>query len=128
MTAPSIVQIQLKASKTDPFRNSIFVYLGVTGGSLCPVAAILDFMVHRGPDDGPFFTFANGSFLTQDRFMQAVRDALSCAGVDSSAYAGHSFQIGAATMAARHGVPDSMIKMLGWRESLVYTVYICTPT
>ena len=124
---PSIVQIRIKISKTDPFRKGIFVYLGVTGGSLCPVAAVLDFMVRRGPGEGPFFTFANGSFLTRDRFVQAVREALSCAGVDSSAYAGHSFRIGAATTAARRGIPDSMIKMLGRWESSAYTVYIRTP-
>lgn len=110
--SPSLVQIQLKTSKTDPLRNGVFVYLGIAGGSLCPVAAILKYMVRRGPDEGPLFTFANGSFLTRDCFVQAVRDALSCAGADSSAYAGHSIRIGATTTAARRGIPDSAIKML----------------
>ena len=59
--------------------------------------------------------------------MQAVRDALSCAGVDSSGYAGHSFRIGTATTAARHGILDAMIKMLGRWESSAYTIYIRTP-
>ena len=30
---------------------------------ICPVAAILDYMVRRGSDEGPFFTFADESFL-----------------------------------------------------------------
>ena len=52
------------------------------------MAAILDYMVRRGPVAGPFFQFADGSFLTRDRFE---RDAFSRAGIDCSLYAGHSF-------------------------------------
>ena len=125
--SPSLIQIRLKASKTDPFRKGVCVYVGVTGGNLCPVAAILDYMVNRGSEEGPFFMFANRSFLTRDRFVQAVRDALTRAGVNSSAYAGHSFRIGAATTAAQRGVPDSTIKMLGRWESAAYAIYIRTP-
>ena len=125
--SPSLIQVRLKASKTDPFRQGVSVYLGITGGDLCPVAAILDYMVRRGPTEGPFFTFADGSFLTRDRLVRAMREALQSAGVDSTAYAGHSFRIGAATTAARLGVPDSMIKMLGRWESSAYILYIRTP-
>ena len=124
---PSLVEVRLKASKTDPFRRGVSVFLGVTGCTLCPVAAILDYMVRRGSAAGPFFSFSDGGFLTRDRFVQEVRAALSCAGVDSSAFAGHSFRIGAATTAARKGIPDSTIKMLGRWESAAYTRYIRTP-
>ena len=124
---PTLIQVRLKASKTDPFRQGVSVYLGATGGDICPVAAVLDYMVRRGPGVGPFFTFSDGSFLTRDRFVRAVREALQSAGVDSSSYAGHSFRIGAATTAARQGVPDSTIKMLGRWESSAYTLYIRTP-
>ena len=113
--------------KTDPFRKGVSVYLGVAGGELCPVAAILDYMVRRGSYKGPFFTFADGSFLTRDRFVQVVRSALDCAGVNSSHYAGHSFRIGAATTAAQRGIPDAMIKILGRWESSAYTLYVRTP-
>ena len=86
-------------------------------------------MVRRGSEAGPFFLFADGSFLTRDRFVQEVRAALTCAGVDSSLYSGHSFRIGAATTAAKRKVPDSTIKMLGRWESAAYTryMYIRTP-
>ena len=116
----------IKASKTDPFRKGVSVFLGATHGELCPVAATLDYMVCRGSLGG-LFLFADGSFLTRDRFVNAVRAALERRGVDSSRYAGHSFRIGAATTVAQQGIPDSLIKTLGWWESSAYTVYIRTP-
>ena len=127
LDSPSLIQIRLKASKTDPFCKGVSDYLGMTGGSLCPVDAFLDYMVRRGPGPGPFFLFQDGSFLTRERFVQEVRTALTRAGVDCSLYSGHSFRIGAATTAAKHKVPDSAIKMLGRWESAAYTQYIRTP-
>jgi len=38
---PQYLEVRIKASKTDPFRQGVLVYLGVTHSSLCPVAAIL---------------------------------------------------------------------------------------
>ena len=39
-------------------------------------------------------------------------------------YAGHSFCIEAAMTVASHGMPDSLIKMLGRWESAAYTLYV----
>ena len=61
---PSYVEVTVKASKTDPFRK---VYLGTTGVALCPVAAILSYMVSRGSRPGPFFAFSDHRPLTRDR-------------------------------------------------------------
>ena len=52
---PSYLEVRIKASKTDPFRLGVSVYLGRTGSLLCPVAAILSYMVTRGPESGAFF-------------------------------------------------------------------------
>lgn len=59
-TAPSYIQVTLKASKTDPFRQGVVLYLGATGRELCPVAALLSFMVVRENSGGPLFTWRNG--------------------------------------------------------------------
>ena len=124
--APSFIEVRIKASKTDPFRKGVSVFLGRVNKELCPVASILDYIVRRGSSAGPFFMFADGTFLTRDRFVQSVRAALDMLGIDSSAYAGHSFRIGAATTAAQRGVQDALIKTLGRWESAAYTVYIRT--
>lgn len=126
-TEPSYIQVKIKASKTDPFRKGVSVYLGRTHQEICPVAAILSFMVYRGSDSGTFFRYGDGRPLTYPRFVSSLRDALTIAGVDSKRYAGHSFRIGAATTAARQGIPDSLIKTLGRWESSAYTLYIRTP-
>lgn len=33
---PAAIQVRIKASKTDPFREGCNVYMGRTGGPLCP--------------------------------------------------------------------------------------------
>ena len=42
---PSCLTVQIKASKTDVFLKGSTVYLGMTGTELCPVAAIVNYMV-----------------------------------------------------------------------------------
>ncbi len=46
--APTLLRIRLKESKTDPFRVGGDVFIGKTDNELCPVAAVLVFMVSRG--------------------------------------------------------------------------------
>ena len=111
---PSLVRIRLNTLKRDPFRKGVF---GDCRGSLCPVAAILYYIIRWGLVNS--FTFANGSFLTRDRFVQAVRDAHSGAGFGlrwtQISYRGRN-----------HGIPDSTIKMLGRWESSAYMLDIRT--
>ena len=68
--------------------------------------------------------FADGSYLTRQRLVDAVRQALEKAGLDPKKYSGYSFRIGAATAAAEKGMEDSVIKTLG---SLAYLEYIKIP-
>ena len=106
---PAVLMVCLKASKTDPFQRGIFLFIRRTGSDVCPVAAVFSYILVRGQRGGPLFQFADGHFLTRQRFVAAVRDALGRAGVECSQYCGHSFRIGAATMAADRGI----IKALG---------------
>ena len=124
---PSMVCIHLKCSKTDPFRHGVDIYLGRTGRDLCPVAALLAYMAVRPAAQGPLFVEVDGTPLTRDKLVTAVRQALQQAGVQSVRYSGHSFRIGAATTAAQAGLEDSMVKMLGRWESSAYQRYIRTP-
>lgn len=43
-------------------------------------------------------------------------------------FSSHSFRVGAATVAARNGVPDHLIQALGRWTSNAYQAYIRTPS
>ena len=124
--SPKLIQVRIKASKTDPFRHGVTLHIGAANGPLCPVAAVLSYMVARGSAAGPLFTWADGRYLTRDKFVSRVRAALETAGLVAKNFAGHSFRIGAATTAARCGIQDALIKTLGRWESSAYTRYIRT--
>ena len=124
---PKLIKVRLKASKTDPFRAGVNVFVGATGNDLCPVAAVLTFLTRRGAGPGPMFKFHDGSPLTRCRLVTEVQRALETAGVDYKRYTGHSFRSGAATTAARRGIEETTIKMLGRWKSNAYQLYIQTP-
>ncbi len=124
---PRVVKIFIKQSKTDPFRKGIHLFLGRTQSDICPVKALVNYLVARGKKDGPLFVFPNGDFLTRQRLVSGVRETIKKAGLDPTKYCGHSFRIVAATAAARNGLEDSVIKTLGRWRSLAYLEYVQIP-
>ena len=126
-TTPTIARLNIKQSKTDPFRQGVGVFLGTTGSSICPVQALIQYIGVRSPSPGPLFTLNNGLPLTRNLLVQRLQSALRKAGLDDSHYNGHSFRIGAATSAAQHGLEDSLIQTLGRWRSDAYRTYIRLP-
>ena len=45
---PTAIQVTLKASKTDPFCQGVTLHIGISGGPLCSVAAVLSYLEARG--------------------------------------------------------------------------------
>ncbi len=127
VTTPTIIRVHLKRSKTDQFGRGADIQLGRTGCVLCPVAAVLGYTAVRGRDHGPFFRFKNGDPLTKPAFSKHVRSALQELSLPYQEFAGHSFRIGAATTAAKAGIEDSTIQMLGRWSSSAFLVYIRSP-
>ena len=97
---PSVMKIQLKTSKPDPFRKGIFIFVSRTNNNLCPITTMLAFIVRRGERSRPTFSLE-----------------LAMCGFDQSKYCGHSFRIGAATTAVLQGIPDSTIRFWGGRKA-----------
>ena len=59
---PTVIQVTIKQSKADPFRQGVDLYnaiIGKTGKDICPVCAIIPYLVIRGAKPGPLFTFAD---------------------------------------------------------------------
>ena len=121
------MRVTLKQSKTDPFRQGMDIFLGVTKPSLCPVMAMLAYLAIRGSSVGLLFIRTNGSPLTRFILADSLKTALNQCGIDLAKYNGNSFRIGAATKAAACGIPDATIKMLGRWQSSAYSLYIRTP-
>ena len=88
-SSPTMLRICIKASKTDPFRHGVNICIGNTSNSLCPVSALLNYLIIRGSAPGLLFHFSDNSPLTKSRFTTKFRELLTLAGVDCSLYAGH---------------------------------------
>lgn len=69
---PTVLRL-IKLSKTD-------LFMGKTRTVTCPVSALLDYLVVHG--GGPLFKFKDGQFLTRQRLVVAVKEALQGAGLD----------------------------------------------
>ena len=47
-SSPTVMRIRIKQSKTDPFHQGVFIYLGKTDQEVCPITAMLPYLVIRG--------------------------------------------------------------------------------
>ena len=127
LSAPSCMRLKIKGSKTDPFRKGAFIHIGRGQPPLCAVHSVLSYLASRGDRSGPLFLFQNGQPLSRTLLTDWLRQILSSANVPGN-FSSHSFRIGAATVAARNGVPDHLIQALGRWTSSAYQLYIRTPS
>ena len=125
--SPSVVQVKIKQSKTDPFRQGVQLYLGKTDEDICPITGILPYLAIRGAKPGPLFVLEDGTYLTRQRFAALLSRTPLQAGISDRRYTTHSFRIGAATTAKDSGISDVHIKMLGRWKRNAYQLYVRTP-
>lgn len=121
--------IELRQSKTDPFRRGQSIHIYPTNSSTCPVRA-LKLFADKIRDTSPHkLVFSAGTFLplTRPKLTEIIRYLLIQAGMCPSNYASHSFRIGAATTAAAAGLPTWLIKTLGRWSSDAYLTYVHCP-
>jgi hypothetical protein len=122
---PSLLSIHLKKSKTDQEGLGITLYVGQTAQVICPVTALLSYLVVRKAKfpSGPLFVLEDGSPLARQALVSWLRTTLNSSGIDASHFSGHSFRIGAASTAAARGV----IQALGRWKSDSFRRYIRIP-
>ena len=124
--SPNVISLNIKRSKTDQGAVGVRVVLGRTDNDLCPVSALLTYLLKRGNTPGALFQWENRIPLSKTKFVEAIRRALTAANLPAKDYAGHSFRIGAATTAASAGLEDSTIQTLGRWKSASFQLYIRT--
>ena len=120
------VKIQLRVSKTDPFRKGTQVLVYRNQSITCPVAAVSKYLrcTRNITKSAPFFQLQNRNPVTKPWFIRKLRQKLMAAGLDERKYSGHSFRRGGATSMAAAGIPDSIIKEAGRWSSNSYQVYV----
>ena len=119
---PTIVTIHLSHSKTDPFKAGVSIHLGWSGCAVCPVAAILGYIVQHGLH-GPLFLFGDRSPLSRQKLMGRVKQALTQHSIDSTGFTGHTFRIGAATSIPLAGLKDSFIHWVTGTHPLSCSIF-----
>ena len=63
------MEVYIKWSKCYQFVERIKLVIGATGSDLCPLVAMLGYMVQRGNSLSPLFSFKDGRLLTRDHFV-----------------------------------------------------------
>jgi len=121
----SLLEVRIKASKTDPFHQGFTIHLGAMYRALCPVEAMLGFLILRGDGPGTLFKWQSGKFLTRAVFVDKLCTALTAAGLPAEKYAGHSFRIGDSSMRVV-GLPHQNSEEMG--EFSLYTLHKNTPS
>lgn len=126
---PTMLGIRLKYSKTDQGRSGVTLFVGRTYMPICPVSALLAYLVLRRhvSESGPLFLCSNGNPLSRENLVAWLRGTLSMAGIEATRFSGHSFRIGAASTAAAKGIADSTIQTLGRWQSDSFKRYIRIP-
>ena len=88
---------------------------------LCPVTALLAYLVIRDQGKGPLFYFKDGRALICLCQVEAYD-------LRPQGYSGHSFRIRAATTAVACGVPAEAIMTQGYWKSQAYHLYVRLPS
>ena len=121
------MSVQLQSSKTDIFRQGQSLTIASTLSPLSAVTTMEEYFLLAKLVRGPLFYFQSGRYLTRSTVSHLLRYSLRTAGLPYQSLKGHSFRIGAASVAAGAGLPDWLIKVLDRWSSDCYQLYIRTP-
>ena len=119
------INVNIKTSKTDPFREGCNICLSPSNADVCPVINLKNYMNVHPTRSGPLFTYSDGSLLTQRRLNAFLKSSVPSN--PNNPISSHSLRIGAATTAASAGLPRWLIQQLGRWVSDCFRTYIRIP-
>ena len=132
---PKFLQIKIRSSKTDQYRQGDTVLVARTGKPTCPVSMVECYMAKGGlvgtsgllfrplTSDGKKLR-SNGS-LTYSHLRELLLDCLRALGYPADQFGVHSLRAGGATAAAGSGVPDRLFKRHGrWKSDTAKDGYV----
>ena len=121
--SPSM-SVHIRHYKHNKSREPFIIHIQASGGPTCPVALMRAYIQLRGNLPGPLFCFPCGLPLNQSTFNSLFKRSLNFLNLNPKLYLPHSFRIGAATHAARSGLPAAEIQHLGRWNSSAFKRYI----
>ena len=90
-----------------------------TGGDICPVKLLREYLQWRGDQPGPLFLDHKGGQLSTGAISSLVRRMAKENGFDGC-YSSHSLRIGGATAAMEGGMSKEQIQAIGgWTSEAV---------
>ena len=131
----AFLQIKLRSSKTDQFRQGDVVLVARSGKPTCPVAMVEQYM-SKGElvgKSGLLFRpltkngkkLRSSGSLTYSRLRELLLERLQALGYPADRFGVHSLRAGGATAAAVSGVPDRLFKRHGrWRSDTAKDGYV----
>ena len=110
--SPSHMLVHLKQSKTDPFSQGHTITIAKSSSPICSVMAMKDYLLQtQPPSSQPLFAFVQPrQWLTRNNLTTELRTILQHCGLPANNFYSHSFRIGAATTAAKAGLPPWLIQ------------------
>ena len=96
--------------------------------SVCAVRALRKYLsLSSVSGTSPLYVFQSGAYLTRAKVTSTLHTLCQRLSIPTELYASHSFWIGAATTAAKAGLPPWLIQTLGRCLSNCFTLYIPSP-
>ena len=116
--------LHLKSSKTDPYCKGCSLLIAPSLRSVCAVQALRKYLSLRSISGASLlYVFLSGAFLTRAKVTLTLCTLFQHLSIPTEFYASHSFRIGAATTAAKAGLPPWLIQTLGRWSSKFFTLY-----
>ena len=112
--------VNIKASKTDPFREGHKIRLVMLGSEFCPVTALKHYYKSLHHTAGPLFQHEDGTYLTRGELSSIIKKCFK----EEVNLNTHSFRIGGASAVAAAGIPYFVIQALGRWKSDSFKRYI----
>ena len=127
LASPSGMRLFLSTSKTDQYGGGQWITIGVSGHSVCAVAAMRAWWTHLSRSRScsqVLFHFSDGKPLTRCRLSTHLAALIASAGLNHAGFKGHSYRIGAASDAVRAGVETSVLMLMGRWRSTCFLSYV----
>ena len=120
------MEVHIKNSKGDPFRNGCRLKVHANGSETCPVKLMRKWLTVRGRTDGKgaLFRLSSGKLLTRSTLQRWMRAALTLAGYVGEEHSCHSLRAGGAESLVAAGFDSSVIQVLGRWASNAFLLYL----